>query len=91
MSAVKSSTLVRELIARGFSASEALSIEAGEKPAASSAAAPAVKPAPVVPDFIKQFAINRAARRALAKDLRAKGINPTGAAWAKAKKAAKIA
>lgn len=45
---------------------------------------------PATPDWIVQHGINKAARRALAASLRAKGIDPKGAAWTKAKKAAGI-
>jgi propanediol dehydratase small subunit len=50
------------------------------------------KPAkPVTPEWIVTAAQNKAARRELAAAMRANGVEPTGAAWTKAKRAAGIA
>ena len=91
MSAVKSTTVISELVKRGFTPEQALALESGSMPKASGPAVAAAQPKAEVPAFIVQFAQNRQARRALAADLRARGIEPKGAAWAKAKKAAGIA
>ena len=88
---VKDTTLISALIAKGFTPAQALAIADGESPKAASPAVAPAKTAPETPAWIVQFAQNKAARRALAADLRAKGVEPKGAAWAKAKKAAKIA
>jgi len=91
MSAVKATTLVRELIARGFTPAQALAIEAGETPKASGPAVAAAQPKAETPAWIVEHAQRKQARRELAASMRAQGIEPTGAAWTKAKKAAKIA
>lgn len=85
-----------KLAKAGFTPADiiALAQASGSTGAASTVAAPP-KVKAETPAWIVQHGINKAARRALAADLRAKGVSLVGpkgsAAWAKAKAAAKVA
>lgn len=81
-----------ELVKAGVSPAEIVEMQRASSAAGaeSTVAAPPVEKA--VPEFIVRFAQNRAARRALAADLRSKGIDPSDQkAWRKAKKEQGIA
>lgn len=81
---------IRTAVDLGFTLAEARELVLGAPVAAESPVAEATLPK-AVPSWIVQHAVNKAARRTLAAQMRAKGQQPKGAAWAKAKKAAGIA
>lgn len=82
---------VKALLEMGFSTADIRALaEAGEPVVAESPVAEA--PAPkTTPDWIVQHGINKAARRTLAAQMRARKEPITPTSWKKAKKAAGIA
>jgi hypothetical protein len=89
---------IKELVALGFSPAEIVASLGASASSAAGAESTVVAPpkAPkTTPAWIVQHGINKAARRKLAAELRAKGVSLKGAkgaaAWAKAKKEAGIA
>lgn len=87
---------VLELIRAGASPAEVIELQRASSAAgAESTVAAPPKAKANTPDWIVQHGVNKAARRALAAELRAKGVSLSGpkgqAAWKKAKKAAGIA
>lgn len=89
---------IKELVALGFTPEQivaSMGASASSATGAESTVAAPPKAPKATPDWIVQHGINKAARRKLAAELRAKGVSLQGAkgaaAWAKAKKEAGIA
>jgi activator of 2-hydroxyglutaryl-CoA dehydratase len=87
---------IKELVALGFTPEQIVAASSASSAAGAESTVVAPPKAPkTTPAWIVQHGINKAARRKLAAELRAKGVSLKGAkgaaAWAKAKKEAGIA
>jgi activator of 2-hydroxyglutaryl-CoA dehydratase len=87
---------IKELVALGFTPEQIVAASSASSAAGAESTVVAPPKAPkATPAWIIQHGINKAARRKLAAELRAKGVSLKGAkgaaAWAKAKKEAGIA